>query len=262
MSITFEQAIEAVARQMHRAPSVRRGKWQGLDVSKRPEMVAYEICHYSMRVPLHTMNLEVYRHQIKPNLPWADDHFLERVCGQPLNPGVEWANWPWGKNADKFRDVTGIFDHNYMERYWPKFAGRMIKTTPDVGTPNVGIRYEYGDLDDVVEELLHDPTTRQAILPVFFPEDTGYRPGRRKPCSLHYHFMLNGDGLDIQYTLRSCDFVRHFRDDIYLTVRLLLWMLEHLRRKDKTYWDKIKPGLFVMHIANLHMFVNDRVQVL
>jgi thymidylate synthase len=159
-----------------------------------------------------------------------------------------------------------MFDHGYMERYWPRYANVGVFSSPQevvvtsrsgaMGEPHRGIRYEYGDLNDVVEELAQDPTTRQAILPVFFPEDTGYRPGRRKPCSLHYHFMLNGECLDIQYVLRSCDLVRHFRDDIYLTVRLLLWMLEQLRKRDST-WNVRRPGLFVMHIANLHCFVND-----
>lgn len=267
--MTFEAAIANAIRQMQlTAKPVQRGKWQGVDVSKRPEMTAYEICHYSMRVPLVTESLHEYRRSIKPNLPWADNHFLERVCGQPINPGVEWANWPWGVNADKFRDKLGLYDHNYMERYWPKNAGtaRHPTLTPEdykdiVYQINFGIRYSYGDLADVVTELAEDPTTRQAILPVFFPEDTGYRPGRRKPCSLHYHFMLNDNGLDIQYTLRSCDLVRHFRDDIYLTVRLLLWMLKQLRIKNPTFWTERGPGLFVMHIANLHCFTNDMHQL-
>ena len=107
-------------------------------------------------------------------------------------------------------------------------------------------------------ELVQDPTTRQAILPVFFPEDTGYRPGRRKPCSLFYHFMLNGaNGLDISYQLRSCDIAHHFRDDIYLTVRLLLWVIVQCRLQDPDFWNVILPGTFVMQIANLHCFRND-----
>lgn len=243
--ITFDAAIANAYRAMKMtAKPVHRGKWQGSDVSKRPEMLAYEICHYTMRVDMTTESLQDYRRSIKPNLPWADDHFMERVCGEPINPAVEWRNWPWATSAEKFLDAEGQFDHNYMERYWtPAFRG---------------IRFAAGNLEDVVEELHQDPTTRQAILPVFFPEDTGYRPGRRKPCSLHYHFMLNQGKLDIQYVLRSCDLIRHYRDDIYMTIRLLLWMILQLRKRDATTWDTIKPGLFVMHIANLHCFANDR----
>lgn len=273
----FKSAINDAINQMkNTAKEMHRGKWQGVDVATKPEMVAYEIAHFTMLVPMIFRQLHPYKTDIGPNLPWADNHFYERVSGSPLNPGVEWANWPWGKSADRFRvnpEILGdpgterIFDHTYMQRYWPKragmFPGGILKSpTPEcLGKgPRRGIYFEYGDLDDVVRELFSDPMTRQAILPVFFPEDTG-RVGGRKPCSISYHFILNTRRqLDIFYHLRSCDLVRHFRDDIYLTVRLLLWMLDQLRSKDP-YWNSIMPGDYAMYIGNLHCFKNDMIQL-
>lgn len=246
---------------------VSRGKWQGVDVSKKPDMTAFEVCYHGFIVNTRGVTgLQHYRDEIKPNLPWADNHFAERVCGRPINPGVEWANWPWGKNAANFlnhNDGT-MFDHNYMERYWPKHATERTPTSTveefdelaGAQGYNQGYRYHWGDLNDVIEELRQDPTTRQAILPIFFPEDTGYRPGRRKPCSLFYQFQMNNRGLDIVYYLRSCDLVRHFRDDIYLTIRLLLWVLDRLREKNR-HWFAVTPGHYVMLIGNLHCFKND-----
>jgi len=269
--MNFLVAIDlAYEKMLAQGVRVSRGKWQGLDVSRKPDMSVYELNHYTMQVPMPTIDLDYYRAQIKPNLPWADDAFLERVGGNPLNPGIEWRNWPWSKSADRFRLDPGplddpsdepVFDHTYAQRYWPKWAGKFPQgiLPPDHHRqlPHRGIYFDYGDLDDVVAELYNDPTTRQAILPVFFPEDTGYRPGRRKPCSLMYHFIFQPDAmsLDISYFLRSCDLVHHMRDDIYLTVRLLLWMLDQLRRSD-SFWDDVKPGEFVMTISNLHCFVN------
>ena len=268
----FHTAIKDLNRLMVTdSLKIHRDKWQGFDVSKRPEAATHELHHVTIKVPMLLNDLHSFRSDIKPNLPWADDHFAERVGRNPLNPGVEWRNWPWGQSADKSRvDPASIgdagpdrvFDHTYAQRYWPKYAGKCNdgilpgpKTIYMYGI-HKGIYFNYGDLDDVVEELHKDPTTRQAILPVFFPEDTGYRPGRRKPCSLFYHFMLVGHGLDISYQLRSCDITHHFRDDIYLTVRLLLWVLDRLREKDDR-WVPIGPGNFVMQIANLHCFIND-----
>lgn len=269
--VNFTAAINDFHWMMKRvAQPTHRGKWQGIDVSRKPEMAAYELTHLTMKVPLAMSDLESYRTVIKPNLPWADNHFEERVCGYPLNPGMEWANWPWGKNAEKFLMPNGQFDHNYMERYWPRFAGVEKPTNlpgeyADLLEPEtasmMGYRFPYGDLNDVVNELVDDPTTRQAILPVFFPEDTGLRPGRRKPCSLYYHFMLKDHRLSIEYSLRSCDLVRHFRDDIYLTVRLLLWVLNQCSLRDNVFWKRVVPGLFVMHIANLHCFTNDMIKL-
>jgi Thymidylate synthase len=246
--------------------------WQSVDVTKRPEMVTHEVQWWGFNTNIGRY-LDRYGEEdlmtglagaIEPNMPWADNHFDERVCGLPLNPGEEWANWPWAKSADKFRK-DGMFNHSYAERYWPKFATMLgatenahdaSETYEDIAhnlTPHRGIRYEYGDLGDVVAQLARDDATRSAILPVFFPEDTGSVHGDRVPCSVFYQFMVRDNCLDIFYYLRSCDFVRHFRDDIYLTVRLQLWVREHLRR----FGIDVKPGLFLMQTGSLHIFRND-----
>ncbi len=225
-------------------------KWQGVNIQQKPEMATYELLNYSFAVSLLTRDLQVYRDQIQPNLPWADDHFLERVGGEPINPGVQWAKWPWGNHAGKFRDSNGQFNHNYMQRYWPKFAG-IEKHGYNEGRINEGIRYPYGDLNDVIEQLRKEPTTRQAYLPIFFPEDTGAVHGGRVPCSLGYHFILRNGYLHINYYMRSCEVYRHFRDDCYLTVRLLLHVL------DKLEWTTVKPGMLTMHITSFHCFKND-----
>lgn len=199
-------------------------------------------------------------------MPWAEDHFRERVCGEPINPGVEWQNWPYNKSAATFLDDRGMFNHNYMERYWPKYAG--ARETPTYTAADWedglfkgdsyrhhGIMYQYGDLGDVVQLLCSDPYTRQAYLPVWFPEDTG-GGSKRAPCTIGYHFLMRDGKLDINYHIRSCDFVRHFRDDLYLTVRLLLWMLNACRLCSSD-WNDVSPGLFIMQIGSLHIFRND-----
>lgn len=270
----FETAITQCSHQLqYRSSQVHTEMWQGVSISQRPEMRMHELTHVSFAVPLLTEDLDVYREDIRPNLPWADNHFLERVNGQPLNPGVEWANWPYGKSADKFRDKNGQFNHNYMERYWPKWAGKaeggMLNIQrDDRGIPrspfqdhqaNSGIRYEYGDLMDVVELLVSDPLTRQAYLPVWFPEDTG-GGAKRAPCTIGYHFMMRNGQLDVNYHIRSCDFVRHFRDDLYLTVRLTLWIIEQCRKRQGPIaggWADVKPGKFFIQIGSFHIFAND-----
>lgn len=269
MSLTdhdFEAMIDRAVRAMKNAPIVHTERWQSVDISSKPEMATHEVRHFFMDVPIASESLDSLRAQIKPNMPWADDHFEERVCGQPINPGVQWAKWPYAHSASTFlRD--GKFNHNYMERYWPKHAGARTPTeTPDQyariddrerrDNPIFGIYHPYGDLNDVVAQLEREPHTRQAILPVFFPEDTGAMHGGRVPCSLFYQFMMRNGRLDVSYMLRSCDIVRHFRDDIYLTVRLLLWMLDRLRERNKQ-WRLVRPGHFVMLITSLHCFVND-----
>lgn len=272
----FSSVIEQASHLLqYRSHVVHSARWQGSDIANKPEMATHEVTHISFAVNLGAMkvpagcigaDLGVLAEDIRPNLPWADDHFEERVCGMPINPGVEWANWPYGKSAATFLE-DGKFNHNYMERYWPKHAGKIIEPTEtaaqwqevidrgDIQYPHMGIKYEYGDLRDVVRLLCEDPYTRQAYLPIWFPEDTG-GGSKRAPCTIGYHFLMRDGKLDIHYHIRSCDFVRHFRDDLYLTARLLLWVLGELRKLDRR-WDEVLPNLFVMEIGSLHIFRND-----
>lgn len=201
------------------------------------------------------------------NNEWADAHFEERVCGYPINPGHEYKNWPWAKHAEEHKGQ--IFNHNYMERYWPKFAGDSEPTYKPVdfeekyghlvhgpffkANQNYGIRGKYGDLNDVVSLMLKDPHTRQAYLPIFFPEDTGDANEGRKPCTLGYHFIIRGNCLHVVYHIRSCDFYRHMVDDIYLTVKLAVWVQEQLAKGGLN----VQLGRLRMNITSLHMFLSD-----
>lgn len=243
------------------------GTWQGQDVSKRPEMVSYDLLNFDCCVNLMGNEaLDAYRQSIKPNLPWADNHFEERVCGYPINPGTEWENWPWAQSAGEFLNEEGMFNHNYMERLWPKMAGNVppAKTVAELrrqvprfdGLANMGIREDLNDLGDLVAMLATTRDTRKAFIPLFFPEDTG-RGKERNPCTLGYQFRWTPDHkLHIWYPMRSCDVIRHFRDDIYMAVRLLLWVLDRCREIDP-YWKSVGPGTYSMHCTSLHLFKND-----
>lgn len=264
----FPDVIRELRSLLRESPQVPQIRWQGVDVSNNPAARCYELQNVVFEVDLGGVeDLAYWQKEIGPNLPWADNHFKERVSGKPLNPGREWQNWPWGKSADRFRGPDEQFNHTYPERLWPKYARMTDKgQLPVVGgrgilsgqDPRKGIAWQYGDLIDLVELLVKDPYTRQAYIPLFFPEDTGWADGGRKVCTLGYQFLRRGDSLSIWYPMRSCDFVRHFRDDCYLAVRLLLWVLNHCRGIDYENWGQVKPGLYSMWMTSLHIFEVDR----
>lgn len=261
----FRAAYPIVRTILASAPIVRTETWQGVSTEGKPEMATREIEDLVLHFPVGVEELKYHRFQVGPNLPWADDHFeRDRASGEPLNPGHTWAQWPYALKADSFRDGDGQFNHTYAERYWPKHANQTMNGalgSEDMpggdGIIRTGIRYTYGDLNDVVDLLARTPLTRAAFLPVFFPEDTGIVHRDRVPCTLGYLFRMRGGYLSIAYYIRSCDFVRHFQDDVYLTIRLLLWMLDRLRERDAATWDRVRPGDFLMHAGSMHVFVND-----
>lgn len=258
----FQEALTWIDNIMANANEFHPMRWQALEVRDRPEAKMMEQVFVNFSTSLTTESLDYYRTIIKPNLPWADNHFeKERVSGEPLNPGETYKEWP-SANASMALDWANgkQFNHSYAERYWPKFAGLspLGKYLAEIepSRPLCGIRHEYGDLAGVVRHLVKEPTTRQAYLPVWFPEDTGDSHNGRKPCSIGYHFIMRNGRLHITYQIRSCDFVRHLRDDIYLTVRLLLWVLDECRKQDRL-WFQVKPGFYRMDIGSLHCFVNE-----
>lgn len=218
---------------------IQRSTWQSTDAPSPAHEMHNVVLEF--RVP---DSIAQWQEACEPDLPWAEDHFRERVSGNPLNPPPSYVNWPWHskEEAERFIREGGRFDHTYPERYWPKSAGDNYQGY-------------FGDLGDVVRLLRKDSWTRQAYLPMWFPEDTGTTQGQRVPCSLGYHFVRNGPGLDLNYFIRSCDLTRHYKNDAYLTGRLLQWMVDKVSR---THHAELPyPGTLTIFISNLHLFTQD-----
>lgn len=241
---------------------MNRGRVHAQDVSDRPEFAVHELSNVLVTYDAPT-DLKAAARFTGANLPWAEDHFQERVGGQPLNPAPSEQWWPFRQNGNAAHKDDRIFSHTYPERVWPKHASELGHEDQFVSTL-MGIRYNYGDLDDVVHLLARDPFTRQAFLPIWFPEDTGSVDGQRVPCSLGYHFIRRGTSLDCQYFMRSCDVFRHFQDDVYMAIRLMQWVSDKLQDADRLttpeiYDDGPYPfvGKLTMFISNLHCFRGD-----
>jgi thymidylate synthase len=261
---SFDSCIKLLGfKLLQKGDPVDTGHWQALTDVPQTKTIELRAATLVYDMPDNAGRLLI---DTQPNMPWAEDHFQERVAGEPLNPGKEYKNWPYYRgNVEKHKE-QGQFSHTYMERFWPRQANINRKYRRE-GRTTHGIRYRYGDLNDVVQLLMREPHTRQAYLPVWFPEDTGAHHGERVPCTLGYHFMLREGRLHTFYPIRSCDFLRHFRDDVYLAVRLTQWLIDELRMKEeeKLYrdevtensWSDVFPGELTMFMHSLHIFEGD-----
>lgn len=256
----FRNLFHHLSLQLLAQPAVDLGEWQ----SQRVEAKMREMLHviFEWRMP---ETKEELAEETGARLPWAEDHFLERVGGEPLNPAPSEAWWPFASKKEgtnvAHKSEGEAFSHTYPERMWPKLANGG-DYDPDHATrweenkwPHQGVRFAYGDLNDVVNQLSKSPNTRQAYLPIWFPEDTGAVHGKRVPCTLGYHFILRDGVLDVSYFMRSTDLVRHFQDDVYLAVRLAQWVVDQLR-EDHPH-RPVRVGKLVFHTANLHIFDQD-----
>lgn len=255
----FSLVIDEVTEAFLEAPRVHVPHWQGLDVSSSPQGQTRELLNVSFSVPIPPTPGSLAE-AVRPNLPWAEDQFKERVGGFALNPGNTYDKWPFWTNSanDAFKAGDGQFSHTYMERFWPRRAG----SVPTKWIGHRGVRFRYGDYSDLLVLLSREPYTRQAYLPIFFPEDTGAHHGERIPCTLGYHLILRDDRLHLVYYIRSCDFMRHFRDDVYMAGRLAqhtiqTLSLDHLDTMTGQLWKAVKPGTLTMHITSFHIFEPD-----
>lgn len=261
----FTHTRRALRSALLHAPCVDVGEWHSQSVKGIPQLVTRELQDVSLAVAI-PQKIEGLQDMVEPNLPWAEKHFQERVSGEPLNPPPSAAEWPYAQAGhDAHTDDGGKFSHTYPERFWPREAGDwafmgMFDPLPDEKGAH-GIRYEYGDLMDVVNMLHRSPMSRQAYLPVWFPEDTGATQKQRVPCSLGYHFMIRNNRVSITYMIRSCDFVRHFNDDVYMAARLCQWVRDQLVERDGPddipVPQSLEVGTLTMHTMSMHIFEGD-----
>jgi hypothetical protein len=225
------------------APHIDVGEWQA--ISGTPASLTAEVQDVVLETPLINGVSETQR-ITQASLPWAEEHFLERVGGLPLNPPPSHERWPFRqKNNSEHVNELGQFSHTYPERFWPKSHSTAA-----------GIRFNYGDLNDLIDILNERTHSRQAYLPIWFPEDLAASLLReRVPCSLGYHFMIRSRTLSLRYFMRSCDFLRHFNDDVYMAMRLAHYVADRVNGIRNL-------GTLVMHVSSLHVFPPSDIQLL
>lgn len=262
---------------------IQSQNWQSM--GKEQAMFEVKNLSFELPIPKEENLIEV----LKPNIPWANNHFIERVSTLPLNPGESYKLWPFYGSDTKVRNHDEKFSHTYMERFWPKYAGGNLRGSSinrventhieaiieayakktgslevykNAGViykyPMQGIRFNYGDLKDVINLLRDEPTTRQAFLPVWFPEDTGAVHKQRVPCTLGYLFNINFPEMtiDVTYYMRSCDYFRHFIDDIYLAIKLLYYIKNALHES-----IRLTEGNLYFHCRSLHIFAIEQTKL-
>lgn len=201
---------------------------QDVTVSDDPNFRTLELTGYSyMLSDFDSDNLwRMVQQTGKINNEWLVLELSERTNGllgqYPLNPGISWEKNKefWGRFLR-----NGVFSYSYAERF-------------------------QAQLPYIIRELKEKPHTRQAVMTMYDRhEDMLHWGGKaRVPCSLTYQFMLREDKLVLIYNQRSCDFVKFFPSDVWLTVNLLLYVAKEIGKE---------PGQFIHILGSLHAFAGD-----
>ena len=83
-------------------------------------------------------------------------------------------------------------------------------------------------------------------------EDPTHLEEARVPCSLGYYLQFRHGKLNITYLQRSCDFVTHYENDVWLAVQFL----RHIAKE-----VGMESGHFSHWIGSLHVFQKDVADV-
>ncbi|PWL79517.1 MAG: hypothetical protein DBY24_06700 [Prevotellaceae bacterium] len=152
--------------------------------------------------------------------PWADAEFKERVTdpwerypdGEPLLEPISLPNFINPGEAWKLR-----------EEVWSEYMhdGKLAYTYNE-------LLWNNDQLTKIMNRLKEDPDSRQLWISLWNPnKDPDFLGGvSRVPCSLGYGLQVRDGKLNLHYVMRSCDFVTHFRNDVYLAIKFLEWVAE------------------------------------
>lgn len=165
---------------------------------------------------------------LNPHQPWADIEFEDRISYEPRNPGNAWKELPeiWEPMMEDQKMGAGLITRRFSYTYSERMAFQ---------------------LEDVLHELRENPSSREAYLAIWNPALDPFRLSRRRvPCTLGYQFLTRGGELLMTYIQRSCNFSKHYQDDVYLARKLQEWIAEKLT---------ITPGSFSHWIGSLHYFI-------
>lgn len=171
--------------------------------------------------------------------PWADAEFEERIHDPwhrstlpgetPIDPQFINPGEAWKMRAEVWTDYLhdGRMAYTYNELLWNN-----------------------DQVTKVINRLKRDPDSRQLWISLWDPKrDPDLLGGiSRVPCSLGYALQVRDGKLNLHYVMRSCDFVTHFRNDVYLAIKFLEWVAE------KTGYE---VGSFTHTIFSLHVYKKD-----
>lgn len=150
--------------------------------------------------------------------PWADAEFKERVTD------------PWDRTPDGKVDPLSIPEFinpgeawKLREEVWSEYMhdGKLAYTYNE-------LLWNNDQLTKIMNRLKEDPDSRQLWISLWNPDkDPDFLGGvSRVPCSLGYGLQVRDGKLNLHYVMRSCDFVTHFRNDVYLAIKFLEWVAE------------------------------------
>ena len=242
---TFDEARNEIKRDLKEMGLRVEGRYKQDKLGSFPTM---ELINYGYTV------LEPHLDDLNPVHGWSCAEWNEReagIFGNPQNPG-----YAWKFRRDLQMDWAEYLEYN-GEPLRPGVTLELAQQAlPQFKDDQYGFAYTYsqrfatGDqVFKVIRELRRNPESRQLYISLWHLVEDPDRLGKRRvPCSLGWHFMMREGKLHMTYTMRSCDFVTHWDNDVWLALRLQTFVADR---------GGFPIGHFCHFINSFHVYEKD-----
>jgi thymidylate synthase len=149
--------------------------------------------------------------------------------------------------------IGGVWPHELVQAASPAYNSVLVDASPEAAAyaaygPRIHARDQFTDL---VAMLRDDPTSRQAILPIWRGEDLTHQGDR--PCTLVLQFLLRDNKLELHVTMRSQDVWLGLGIDAFVFTQVQHTVARMLH---------VKTGKYVHHVGSLHAYQRDWLKIL
>ncbi len=147
----------------------------------------------------------------------------------------------WNQLADIDGHITSNYGHMML----------FDKIYPQNGWSQVDCEYQTA-IDRVVETLIKDPDSRQAIVHYNQPRHC-YPQNKDFPCTVYSQFFLRDGELNMTTYQRSCDIIKGFSYDVPWSCHFMEMVLNRLQKEGV----EVRLGEFTHVFGSLHLYEKD-----
>jgi thymidylate synthase len=206
-----------------------------------------------------TMELQNYSYSIlnadsklvpEVSQPWAEAEFEERIQPRRDFSSDACCKCPiWGREEESPENCLIAINPGKAYQLRPEVWEEFLHNGRFAYTYNERLQFK-DQLRKIIDHIKVDPDSRQLWLSIWNPSiDVDNIGGsQRVPCSLGYGFQVRNGKLNLHYVMRSADFATHFKNDVYLAMR----MMEYVSQQ-----TGYPVGDFVHTIFSLHIYLKD-----
>lgn len=245
----FVEARGEIARDLKEMGVKVRGKSMQ---DKEGDFPTLELDNYGYTVT-HPSRLDLL-----PTMPWCEVEWQDRL--NAIMGNVSPLGTSWLERSDRHMDWSRFIEYNGRPLPMYTTLDKIRELEPEAAGDPIRLAYSYGErlaLNDqvlkVVRELRRNGPSRQLFVSMWDPNHDPDRIGnRRVPCSLGWHFMKRDGKVNMTYIMRSCDFVTHWQNDVWLALKLLD-LICHMTKNER--------GRFSQVIFSFHVYEKDVADV-